>query len=41
MQVGLHTRLKVGVEQRYEDYHRAVWPDVFGGNALRVYGLMA
>ena len=28
MQVGLHTRLKPGVEDRYEEYHRAVWPDV-------------
>ena len=28
MQVGLHTRLKPGVEGRYEEYHRAVWPDV-------------
>jgi L-rhamnose mutarotase len=28
MQVGLHTRLKPGAEERYEEYHRAVWPDV-------------
>jgi L-rhamnose mutarotase len=28
MEVGLHTRLKPGVESRYEEYHRAVWPDV-------------
>lgn len=28
MKVGLHTRLKPGVEERYEDYHREVWPDV-------------
>jgi len=28
MQVGLHTRLKPGVEARYEDYHRQVWPEV-------------
>jgi L-rhamnose mutarotase len=28
MQVGLHTRLKPGVEARYEEYHRAVWPEV-------------
>lgn len=27
-QVGLHTRLKPGAEQRYDQYHRAVWPDV-------------
>lgn len=28
MQVGLHTRLKPGAEDRYDEYHRAVWPDV-------------
>lgn len=28
MQVGLHTRLKPGEEDRYESYHRAVWPEV-------------
>ena len=28
MRVGLHTRLKPGAEERYEEYHRAVWPDV-------------
>lgn len=28
MQVGLHTRLKPGAEARYDEYHRAVWPDV-------------
>jgi L-rhamnose mutarotase len=28
MNVGLHTRLKPGAEERYEEYHRAVWPDV-------------
>jgi L-rhamnose mutarotase len=28
MEVGLHTRLRPGVEARYEEYHRAVWPDV-------------
>ena len=28
MQVGLHTRLKPGCEERYEQYHRAVWPEV-------------
>jgi L-rhamnose mutarotase len=37
MQVGLHTRLTVGVEQRYEDYHRAVWPDVL--EAIRRAGI--
>jgi L-rhamnose mutarotase len=28
MNVGLHTRLRAGAEERYEEYHRAVWPDV-------------
>lgn len=28
MKIGLHTRLNPGVEDRYEEYHRAVWPDV-------------
>jgi L-rhamnose mutarotase len=28
MQVGLHTRLKPGSEERYERYHLAVWPEV-------------
>ena len=28
MKVGLHTRLKPGAEERYEEYHRAVWPEV-------------
>jgi L-rhamnose mutarotase len=28
VKVGLHTRLKPGAEERYEEYHRAVWPDV-------------
>jgi L-rhamnose mutarotase len=28
MFVGLHTRLKPGAEERYEEYHRAVWPEV-------------
>lgn len=37
MQVGLHTRLKPGVEKRYEEYHRAVWPDVL--NAIRRVGI--
>jgi L-rhamnose mutarotase len=26
--VGLHTRLRPGVEERYDELHRAVWPDV-------------
>ncbi len=37
MQVGLHTRLKPGVEARYEEYHRAVWPDVV--QAIRRVGI--
>lgn len=28
MHVGLHTRLKPGAEERYEEYHREVWPEV-------------
>jgi L-rhamnose mutarotase len=28
MQVGLHTRLKPSAEGRYDEYHRAVWPEV-------------
>ena len=31
MKVGLHTRLKPGAEERYERYHRAVWPEVLEG----------
>jgi L-rhamnose mutarotase len=26
--VGLHTRLRPGVEDRYDELHRSVWPDV-------------
>lgn len=37
MQVGLHTRLKPGAEERYEEYHRAVWPDVLA--AIRRSGI--
>jgi L-rhamnose mutarotase len=37
MQVGLHTRLKTGAEGRYEEYHRAVWPDVL--KAIRRVGI--
>ena len=32
MKVGLHTRLKPGVEERYEEYHRNVWPEVLAAN---------
>ena len=28
MEIGLHTRIKPGMETKYEEYHRAVWPDV-------------
>ena len=28
MKLGLHTRIKSGSEERYEEYHRAVWPEV-------------
>jgi L-rhamnose mutarotase len=37
MEVGLHTRLKPGRESRYEEYHRAVWPDVL--KAIRRAGI--
>jgi len=37
MQVGLHTRLKPDVEERYEKYHLAVWPDVL--EAIRRVGI--
>ena len=37
MQVGLHTRLKAGAEERYDALHRAVWPDVL--EAIRGAGV--
>ena len=37
MQVGLHTRLNPGAEARYEEYHRAVWPEVL--EAIRRVGI--
>ena len=37
MQVGLHTRLKPGAADRYEEYHRAVWPEVL--EAIRRAGI--
>ena len=37
MQIGLHTRLKPGSEERYEEYHRAVWPEVI--DAIRKAGI--
>jgi L-rhamnose mutarotase len=35
--VGLHTRLRPGTEERYEQLHRAVWPDVLA--AIRRAGI--
>ena len=32
MKIGLRTRLKPGVEQRYEEYHRNVWPEILEAN---------
>ena len=32
MKVGLRTRLKPGTEERYEEYHRNVWPEVLAAN---------
>jgi len=40
MKIGLHTRLKPGSEERYEEYHRAVWPEVIDaikGAGIRRY----
>jgi len=37
MEVGLRTRIKPGSEERYEEYHRAVWPDVL--RAIRQAGI--
>jgi L-rhamnose mutarotase len=37
LQVGLHTRIKPGSEERYEEYHRAVWPEVL--QAIRQTGI--
>jgi L-rhamnose mutarotase len=31
VRIGLHTRLKPGLEERYEAYHKAVWPEVLDG----------
>jgi L-rhamnose mutarotase len=36
-QVGLHTRLRPGAEGRYDEIHRAVWPDVLA--AIRSVGI--
>lgn len=37
MEVGLHTRIKPGAEERYEQYHRDVWPEVL--NEIRRSGI--
>jgi len=37
MKVGIHTRLKPGAVERYEQYHREVWPDVLA--AMRRSGI--
>ncbi|HVH65920.1 MAG TPA: L-rhamnose mutarotase [Candidatus Acidoferrum sp.] len=37
MKVGLHTRLKPGVEARYEAAHKAVWPEIL--SAIREVGI--
>ncbi len=31
MKIGLHTHLRPGAEERYEENHRNVWPDVLHG----------
>jgi L-rhamnose mutarotase len=37
MEVGLHTRLKPGMEQRYDEAHAAVWPKILA--AIRQAGV--
>ena len=37
MNVGIHTRLKPDAVERYEEYHRHVWPDVLA--AIRRVGI--
>ena len=37
MKVGIHTRLKPGAVERYEQYHMEVWPDVLA--AIRRSGI--
>lgn len=37
MKVGLHTRLKPGAEQRYDQVHTTVWPEVLA--AIRRVGV--
>jgi L-rhamnose mutarotase len=31
VKVGLHTRLKAGAEEPYDQYHAAVWPEILDG----------
>ncbi|HXM57940.1 MAG TPA: L-rhamnose mutarotase [Candidatus Dormibacteraeota bacterium] len=37
MKIGLHTRLRPGMEERYERAHEAVWPEVL--EAIRRVGI--
>ena len=37
MNVGIHTRLKPGAVERYEEYHKHVWPEVLA--AIRRVGI--
>jgi L-rhamnose mutarotase len=37
MKVGIHTRLQPGAVERYERYHREVWPEVL--SAIRRSGI--
>src|SRR5260370_35455302 len=37
MKIGLHTRLKAGAEQRYDEAHAAVWPVILA--AMRRVGI--
>jgi L-rhamnose mutarotase len=37
MKIGLHTRLKAGAEDRYDQAHQAVWPEVL--EAIRKAGV--
>jgi len=32
VKIGLHTRLKPGAEERCEEYHRNVWPEILEAN---------
>ena len=37
MKVGIHTRLRPGAKGPYDEYHRAVWPEVLA--AIRRAGI--